>query len=156
MKPLQLVVAVADNGAIGLHGKLPWHIPEDLKHFKRLTFGHAIIMGRGTWDEVGKPLPGRRNIVVTRGERTFEGAERCASLEEAIDRARETDTFPFVIGGAGLFAAAIPFATRIELTEIHRAPEADTFFPAWDRSAWRETSRTAAETEGVEFVVLER
>lgn len=156
MKPLVLVVAIADDGAIGLRGKLPWRIPEDLKHFKDVTMGHAIVMGRATWDEVGKPLPGRRNIVVSSSGRTFEGAECYGSVEEAIEKARATDPAPCVIGGSKIFEATLPIATRIELTEVHRQVEADTYFPKWDRSAFRETSRRKAETEGVEFVVLER
>ena len=156
MKPLCLVVAIADDGAIGLNGKLPWKIPEDLKHFKAVTLGHAIIMGRATWDEVGKPLPGRRNIVISNSGRTFEGAECYGSLPQAIEKARETDDQPCIIGGSRIFAEALPLATRIELTEVHRKVEADTYFPTWDRSAFRETSRRPAETEGVEFVVLER
>lgn len=155
--PLTLVVAVADGGAIGLGGQLPWRIPEDLKHFKRVTMGHAVIMGRKTWDEVGRPLPGRRNIVVSRTPGlALEGAEVAPSLEEAIALARRTDDAPCVIGGSAIYAAALPVATKIHLTEIHREVEADTFFPPFDRSAWRETERRAGESEGVEFVTLER
>lgn len=154
---LALVVAVADNGAIGLRGKLPWRIPEDLKFFKNVTMGHAIIMGRKTWDEVGKPLPGRRNIVVSRQPGlVLEGAEIAASLEDAIALARQTDDEPFVIGGSTIFAAALPIATKIYWTEVHREVEADTFFPPFDRAGWRETSRRKGESEGVEFVTLER
>lgn len=155
--PLTLVVAVADDGAIGLRGRLPWRIPEDLKHFKRATMGHAIIMGRKTWDEVGRPLPGRRNIVVSRqaGLR-LEGAEVVGSLEAAIALARQTDPEPCVIGGSAIYAEALPLATKILLTEVHREVEADTFFPPFDRSAWRETARRRGETEDVEFVTLER
>jgi dihydrofolate reductase len=155
--PLTLVVAVADDGAIGLRGALPWRIPEDLKHFKNATMGHAIIMGRKTWDEVGRPLPGRRNLVVSRqAGLTLDGAEVCGSLEEAVRRARETDPEPCVIGGSALFAEALPLATKILLTEVHRDVEADTFFPPFDRTEWRETARRQGETEGVEFVTLER
>jgi len=155
--PLSMVVAVGDNGAIGKDGKVPWRIPEDLKHFKSVTMGHAIIMGRKTWDEVGKPLPGRRNLVVTRNVGlVLEGAEVFTTLESAIAAARTTDSEPFVIGGSVLYALALPLATRIHLTEVHRSVDADTFFPPFDRSAWREVERRPAETEGVEFVTLER
>lgn len=155
--PLTLVVAVADDGAIGLGGKLPWRIPEDLRHFKRVTMGHAVIMGRKTWDEVGKPLPGRRNIVVSRQPGlALDGAEIARSVEEAIALARRTDEAPCVIGGSAIYAAALPLATKIHLTEVHRAVEADTYFPPFDRSAWRETERRRGESEGVEFVTLER
>lgn len=154
--PLVMVVAIGDNGAIGKDGKVPWRIPEDLKHFKNVTMGHAIIMGRKTWDEVGKPLPGRRNLVVSRqAGLALEGAEVFASLEAAIAAARTTDDEPHVIGGSTIYSAAMPFMTRIHLTEVHRNVEADTFF-SFDRSAWREVERRPAETEGVEFVTLER
>ena len=155
--PLVMVVAVADGGAIGCGGKIPWHIPEDLKHFKAMTLGHAIIMGRKTWDEVGRPLPGRRNLVVSRQPGlALEGAEVFGSLEEAIAAARETDPEPRVIGGSAIYEAAMPLATRIYLTEVHRQVDADTFFPAFDRSLWREVERRPGATEGVEFVTLER
>jgi dihydrofolate reductase len=154
---LTLIVAVADNGIIGKDGKLPWKIPEDLRFFKQTTMGHAIIMGRKTWDEVGKPLPGRRNIVVSRKpDLRLEGAEITSSLEDAIALAKKTDDDPFVIGGAAIFAAAIPLASKILLTEVHQSPDGDTTFPSFDRSAWRETARRKGETEGVEFVTLER
>lgn len=154
---LTLIVAVADNGAIGKDGKLPWRISEDLKFFKAATMGHAIIMGRKTWDEVGRPLPGRRNIVVSRKVGlVLEGAEVAPSLKDAIALARQTDAEPFVIGGAAIYAVALPLATKILLTEVHREPEADTFFPPFDRAEWRETARREGETEGVEFVTLER
>ena len=157
MSSLTLIVAVADNGIIGKDGKLPWKIPEDLRFFKQTTMGHAIIMGRKTWDEVGKPLPGRRNIVVSRKpDLRLEGAEVTTSLEDAIALARKTDDDPFVIGGAAIFAAAIPLASKILLTEVHQSPDGDTTFPSFDRSAWRETARRKGETEGVEFVTLER
>jgi dihydrofolate reductase len=158
MKPLVMVVAIGDDGAIGKAGKVPWHIPEDLKHFKTVTMGHAILMGRKTWDEVGRPLPGRRNLVVSRtAGLALPGAECFTSLDEAIRAARVTDDAPCVIGGSALYLAALPLATRILLTEVHRATEgADTFFPPFDRGAWREIERRPAATEGVEFVTLER
>ena len=157
MKPLAMVVAIGDSGEIGKDGKVPWRIPEDLKHFKNVTMGHAIIMGRKTWDEVGRPLPGRRNLVVTRNPGlVLEGAEVFTTLEDAIAAARTTDDEPHVIGGSTIYEAAMPLATRIHLTEVHRKVEADTFFPPFDRSAWREVQRRPAETEGVEFVTLER
>lgn len=157
MKPIVLVVAVADNGAIGKDGSLPWRIPEDLKHFKSVTMGHAIIMGRKTWDEVKRPLPGRRNLVVSRRPGLLlEGAEVFGSIEAAIEAARTTDAEPHVIGGTSLYEAALPLATRIHLTEVHRDVEADTFFPPFDRGTWREVARRQGETEGVEFVTIER
>lgn len=153
--PLVLVLAIGEGGVIGKDGKVPWRIPEDLKHFKAMTQGHAIIMGRRTWDEVGKPLPGRRNIVVSRTVRALPGAEVAASLEEAIALARQTDDEPRVIGGAVIYEAALPLATKIFLTEVTEPAEGDTFFHL-DRTGFRETARRAGETPGVVFVTLER
>jgi dihydrofolate reductase len=155
---LVLVFAVSDDGVIGKDGKLPWRIPEDLRFFKNTTMGHAIIMGRKTWDEVGKPLPGRRNIVVSRTVTELPGAEMAESLEAAIALARQTDPEPRVIGGAAILTLALPYATKIYITEVHRKVEGDTFYHL-DRTGWRETERRrGAEpgSEGVEFVTLER
>lgn len=153
--PLALVVAVSDRGVIGKGGELPWRLPEDLRHFKATTMGHAIIMGRKTHASIGRPLPGRRNIVVSRTADAFDGCELARSLEEAIALARTTDPEPRIIGGATLYDEALPLATKIFLTEVHLEVEGDTFFHL-DRAGWRETSRRAADTEGVEFVTLER
>ncbi|MBX3264491.1 MAG: dihydrofolate reductase [Labilithrix sp.] len=152
---LALVVAIADGGVIGKDGGLPWRIPEDLQHFKATTMGHAVIMGRKTHASIGRPLAGRRNIVVSRTADAFDGCELARSLEEAVALARTTDEEPRIIGGARLYEEALPLATRVFLTEVHRAVDGDAFFHL-DRSGWRETSRRAAETEGVEFVTLER
>lgn len=154
--PLVLVLAIGKNGLIGKDGKVPWHIPEDLKHFRRATTGHAIIMGRKTWDEVGKPLPHRRNIVVSRQPAlTLPGAEVVPTLEAAIALARTSDPEPRVIGGAEIYRLAMPFATKILLTEVDREAEGDTYFHL-DRSGFRETERRAGEEPGVQFVTLER
>ncbi len=154
--PLCLVLAVAKNGVIGKDGQLPWRVPEDLKHFRRSTVGHAVIMGRKTWDEVGKPLPERRNIVVSRkaGLR-LEGAEVVTSLDEAIARARTTDEEPRVIGGAEIYRLALPLATRVLLTEIQLEPEGDTFFEL-DRSGFRETERRMGDDPRAVYVTLVR
>lgn len=152
---LAIIVAIADDGVIGHHGTLPWRIAEDLRHFKDTTMGHAVIMGRNTHASIGRPLSGRRNIVVSRTADKFDGCELARSFEQAVEMARRTDREPFVIGGAALYEAALPVATRIFLTEVHRKVDGDTFFQL-DRAGWRETSRRAAETEGVEFVTLER
>jgi dihydrofolate reductase len=155
-EPLCLVLAVAKNGVIGKDGKVPWHVPEDLKHFRRSTTGHAVIMGRKTWDEVGKPLPNRRNLVVSRNaELRLDGAEVVPSLDEAIALARTTDAEPRVIGGAEIYRLALPLATRVLLTEIQLEPEGDTFFTL-DRSGFRETERRAGEDPRAVFVTLER
>jgi dihydrofolate reductase len=156
MDPLALIFAVARNGVIGRGGQLPWRIPEDLAHFKRTTMGHAILMGRKTWEETRRPLPGRRNVIITRTP-GFEapGCEVVASLEEAIALARTTDPLPFVIGGAEIFRLALPLATVIHLTEIDRDVEGDTFFHL-DRTGFVETARRKGETPDVSFVTLER
>ena len=154
---LALIVAVSKNGVIGAAGGLPWHIPEDLKYFRKNTLGHAIIMGRATWDSIGRPLPKRRNIVVSRQrDLTLEGAEVFHSLEEAIDAARAHDDEPRIIGGATIYEAALPLATRLLLTEVQRDVEGDTFFPPWDANNWREVACTPGSTEGVVFRDLER
>jgi dihydrofolate reductase len=155
-EPLCLVLAVAKNGVIGNKGALPWHVPEDLKFFRAVTVGHAVIMGRKTWSEVGKPLPKRRNLVVTRDPTLrLEGAEVVTSLEEAIALARTTDAEPRVIGGAEIYRLALPLATRILLTEIQLEPEGDTFFHL-DRSGFRETERRVGEDPRAVYITLER
>ena len=157
MQPLALIVAMSKNGTIGLGGALPWHVPEDLKHFKRITTGHAILMGRKTHESIGRPLPNRRNLVVSRTPGlVIEGCEVAASLEEAIRLARASDPEPIVIGGAELYRAALPLATRLYVTEIARDIDGDVKFPDFDPSLWRETDRRAGEAADVTFVTLER
>lgn len=155
-KPLSMIAAVAKNKVIGNKGQLPWHVSEDLKFFKAQTTGHAIVMGKKTYDSTGKPLPNRRNIVVSRTATTIEGAEVCGTIDEAIARARETDPEPFIIGGAEIYRLAMPLATRLMITEIDRTPEGDAFFPDIDAAEWKETERRAGETPGVTFVTYER
>ncbi len=155
-QPLGLVVAVARNGGIGLRNALPWRIPEDLKRFKAVTLGHAVIMGRATHESIGKPLVERRNIVVTKTLTQVAGCEIAPSLGAAIELARTTDAMPMIIGGAKLYAEALPLVTHLFLTEVERDVEADTFFPTWRRDEWREVSRTRAQTPDVFFVNLER
>jgi dihydrofolate reductase len=155
-QPLCLVLAVAKNGVIGNGGKVPWRVPEDLKHFRLATTGHAVIMGRKTWDEVGKPLPNRRNIVVSRNaDLRLDGAEVVPSLDEAIALARTTDAEPRVIGGAEIYRLALPLATRVLLTEIDLEPEGDTFFTL-DRGEFRETERRVGADPRAVFLTFER
>jgi dihydrofolate reductase len=141
---ISLILARADNGVIGSKGGLPWRLPDDLRRFKSLTMGKPCIMGRKTWESLPKkPLPGRTNIVVTR-DRAFaaEGAVAVHSFEEALARAEdENATEIMVIGGAEIFALAMPRADRIHLTEIHATPEGDVRFPAFAPQQWRETAR---------------
>jgi dihydrofolate reductase len=155
---LSLIVAVSRNGVIGANGTIPWRLPEDLKFFKRTTLGHAVIMGRKTYESIGKPLPGRRNIIVSRSlnwSGTIVGpCEIVNSLGLAITIARETDEAPFVIGGAAIYAEALPLVDRIFMTEVHRDVEGDVLFPELDASEWNEVSRK--DTTECSWVVLER
>jgi dihydrofolate reductase len=140
--PLTFIVAVSHNGVMGKDGKLPWDLPEDRAFFRDTTMGHAIIMGRRTWDERGEPLPGRRNIVVSRaGNVSGAGREVVTTIEEAIALARATDPDPIVVGGAQIFRAAFPYATRILYTAIDFDVEGDTFYPALDMTGWTVTER---------------
>lgn len=150
-----LVVAAARNGVIGKDGAIPWRLPEDMKRFKALTLGHAVVMGRKTWDSLppkNRPLPGRRNLVVTRDSGwQVEGAERVR-----LDDALKGDVF--VIGGAEIYRAALPRADRIELTEVQGDFDGDAHF-TFDRAQWRETARedrVSADGVAYSFVTLER
>ena len=137
---ITLVVAVAANGVIGADNRLPWHLPADLRHFKSLTMGKPIVMGRRTWESIGRPLPGRRNIVVTRQSAyTADGAEVVHSLEAAIALCADAGEL-VVIGGAELYAQALPRAERIELTRVHGDFRGDTFFPTLDPKVWHESA----------------
>ena len=157
---ITLIAALARNGVIGKDNALPWHLPEDLKHFKQLTTGHAVIMGRKTWESLPprfRPLPGRLNIVVTRSaEYAAPGATVVHSLEEAEKvGAGETARKLFVIGGAELYAHALPLAQRLELTEIDADVEGDAYFPAFDRTEWREVKReSGVGAEGLRYAFV--
>jgi dihydrofolate reductase len=140
-----LIAAVARNGVIGARNGLPWHLPEDLKHFRTLTSGHTVIMGRKTWESIGKPLPNRQNIVVSRRAGLLIGGASVAhSLEEALSLAVREDPV-FVIGGEALYRLALPFAVLLYLTEIERDFHGDARFPAFERAAWREVARDVRE-----------
>jgi dihydrofolate reductase len=147
-----LIAAVARDGGIGHAGRLLVRIPEDLRRLKRLTLGSPVIMGRATWDSIGRPLPGRDNIVVTRNPSwQAEGALPAASLEAALTLAAGAKRV-FVIGGAALYALALPQADELDLTEVDAVYPADTFFPPWNRADFRQTSREAHETaEGLRY-----
>jgi len=155
---LYLVAAVAANGIIGANGRLPWHLPEDLRHFKRITMGHPVIMGRRTWESLPGALPGRDNIVVTR-QAGYEapGAAVAHSLQAAIALCLG-ESVAFVIGGHRLFAESLPIASGLVMTEIAREFEGDTVFPDYDRSRWKETQRERHRTaDGIryDFVLYE-
>jgi dihydrofolate reductase len=147
-----LVAAVAANGIIGANGELPWRLPEDLAHFKRLTLGHPIIMGRRTWESLKRPLPGRENIVVTRTPGySAPGAAIAGSLEGALALCIG-EPVAFVIGGSRLFEEALPIAAGLVMTEIQHDFAGDTRFPEYDRSRWKETQRERhATADGMKF-----
>jgi dihydrofolate reductase len=134
-----LVVAVASNGVIGRDNQLPWKLPDDMAYFKLVTMGHPVVMGRRTYESIGKPLPGRENIVVTHN-RAFQapGCRVVASLDEAWKAAGSAEEVS-IIGGTSLFEETLPTADRIHFTEVQAQVPGDTFFPAFDRTQWRET-----------------
>ncbi|MFI4981037.1 MAG: dihydrofolate reductase [Nevskiales bacterium] len=141
MKPrLTLVVAVSENGIIGRDGGLPWRLPEDLKHFRRLTLGNTVLMGRKTFESLGKPLEGRANWVLTR-DTAFApaGAQVFRDLDAALAASPQGELL--VIGGADLYRQTLPLASRLELTQVHAQVEGDTHFPDYDAKLWRETAR---------------
>jgi dihydrofolate reductase len=152
---LALIVAVARNGVIGAANGLPWRLPDDLRRFRALTTGHAVIMGRKTWESLPRPLPGRQNIVVTRQSGyAAAGAETAASLDDAMARARMPAP-AFCIGGGELYAVALRQADVVYVTEIGRDFAGDTWFPAFDRSQWIETAREAHRAdEGFEYAFV--
>lgn len=145
------MVAAAENGVIGHNGRMPWHLADDLKRFKRLTVGKPVVMGRKTFESIGRPLPGRHNIVLTRrpGWRV-EGATTVPNLAEAIAAAgldpRIRPDQLMVIGGGEIYALAMPIATRIALTRVHARPDGDAWFPGPDPAGWQEVAREAHET----------
>ena len=153
-----LIWAEASDRIIGSDGSLPWHLPEDLQRFKELTMGSTVVMGRVTWEslpEKFRPLPGRRNIVVTRDPAFHaEGAELAASLDAALALAGPAPVV-HVVGGAEIYALALPIADELQLTEIDAQFPADTYFPAWDRSRFAEVGREPRETpEGLRYAFV--
>lgn len=159
---VSLIAAVGKNRVIGRAGALPWHLPADLRHFKALTMGKPIIMGRRTHESIGKALQGRHNIVISRNpDFQADGASVVASLGTALALAEDDGAGEaMVIGGAEIYAEALAQADRIYLTEVADAPEGDVFFPEIDAGQWRETARARgpgnAETPAFDFVTLER
>lgn len=161
-EPLGMIAAVGKGGVIGKAGQVPWRIPEDLKHFKSTTLGHAIVMGRKTWDEVKKPLPKRTNIVVSRSELSLpEGVIVVRDVEAGIAAARAVDPSPWVIGGGEIYRLAMPFATHLSITWVDLEVEGgEAFFPAIPAD-FRETTRRAFDDassgggEGVTAVLVE-
>lgn len=157
---ISIIVAISQNHAIGKNNQLLWHLPADLKHFKDITSGHTIIMGRKTFDSVGKPLPNRRNIVVTRQPITIPGCEVVNSIEAALELCRAEEEV-FIGGGAEIYKQAMSLTDRIYLTIVHRHFDADTFFPEIDKSEWKEVSREDHQPDlknpiAYSFITLER
>jgi len=156
---LALVVAYSDNRVIGRDNALPWKLPGDLAHFKRTTLGSPIIMGRKTWESLGRPLPGRANIVISRNlQYSAPGTQVVPTLQAAMAACGAVDD-AYVIGGAQIYAQALPLAQRIIATEVHAQVEGDAFFPLLPSFAWREASRQPQPPENgyaYDFVVYER
>lgn len=156
-----LIAAMAANRVIGRNNALPWHLPADLKRFKALTMGHPVLMGRNTYESIGKPLPGRRNLVITRNRGYgAPGCEVVHSLDEALAACGDAQDV-YVIGGAELYRAALPRAHCLELTEIHAAFDGDVVFPPFAPEQWREGARETHEPGsgiafGYDFVRYER
>lgn len=149
---IALIAALARDRTIGLNGKIPWHLPADLRRFKAITVGHPIIMGRKTWESIGRALPGRRNMVLTRSHRELPGAECYRDLIDALRAAG--DTTVFIIGGAEVYAAALPLANEMYLTFVAHDGGGDTKFPEFNPADWHETYREQHPDH--EFVVLHR
>lgn len=158
---ITIVAALARNRVIGRGNRMPWHISDDLKRFKALTLGYPVVMGRKTFQSIGKPLPGRDNFVITRSSAfAAPGCRVLHSLAEALTAAQGAAEV-FVIGGAEIYALALPLADRLQLTEVDAAIEGDAYFPDFDRSIWREVSREPGSTAGpdnlhYDFVTYER
>lgn len=152
-----IVVATANGGAIGRDGDLPWHLPEDLAHFRRVTMGHTLVMGRRTWESIGRPLPGRRIVVVSSRELELpDTVERAANPTAALELALATDPDPSVVGGATIYEALLERVDHIELTRIDLdVPDADTFF-TFPEAEFVETERRAGDDPRVTYVSLSR
>jgi dihydrofolate reductase len=155
-KTITLIAAMARNRAIGLDGRMPWHLPAELQHFKRFTLGKPIVMGRKTWESLGRPLPGRQNIVVTRqAAYRAEGVDVVNALEQAIEIADGQEVM--LIGGGELYRQALPLATRMILTRVDCEPKADTWFPEWNPAEWRarEEHYASDDRNAFAFAIIE-
>lgn len=141
---LSIIVAVSENGVIGLNNQLIWRLPDDLKRFKKLTLGHPMIMGRKTFESIGKPLPGRQSIIITRDKNfSFEGTIVVHSLEDAVEEAKKTGTDEaFVIGGGDIYQQVQEISDKLYITEVHTETKGDTFFKIENPDLWQETERT--------------
>lgn len=145
---LSLIVAMAKNRCIGLNNQLPWHLPADLKRFKHITMGSTIVMGRKTYESIGRPLPGRTNIIISRNTGYRQpGCLVLDSLEEALSQGCLDDKKLFVIGGSELYEAAMPLVKAIYMTQVHQSFEGDTFFPELNSDCWQEVSRETIDND---------
>ncbi|MDW0115419.1 dihydrofolate reductase [Sporosarcina thermotolerans] len=154
---ISLLVAVDLNRVIGVDNKMPWHIPEELKYFKEVTMGKAIVMGRKTYESIGRPLPGRLNIIITRNEGySVEGAEVLHDLNAAIERGKEYSEEVVIIGGAEIFNLSMPMADRLYITVIRNSYEGDTFFPEYNDGNWKLISESEDHhtAEGIPYSYL--
>lgn len=157
-----MVAARAANNVIGAKGHMPWHVPADYAHFKRVTVGHPLVLGRVTFESIGKPLPDRQSIVVTRDSSwSYDGVLVASSVEEALQIAESVDGYDGLVnigGGGHIYDLAMPHATHQILSEIHLSPEGDAFYPTFDEDAWRETRREEHLDEETPWVIrwLER
>lgn len=151
---LAIIVARAKNGVIGVNNTLPWRLPEDLKHFKNTTLGHPIIMGRNTWESLGKALPGRRNIVVSRNpDYEATDAEVFESIDDAIDACSGSDKV-FIIGGAQIYDEALIYVDKLIITEVDIEVDGDAYFPNVDEMLWKETSREVHHNGEIGFAFV--
>jgi len=160
---LSIIVAVSENGVIGLNNQLIWRLPDDLKRFKQLTLGHPMIMGRKTFESIGKPLPGRQSIIITRDENfSFEGTIVAHSLEEAVDEAKKSGADEaFIIGGGDIYNQVQDIADKLYITEVHTDTEGDTFFKIQKPDLWKEIEKTHHQKDekhvfSFDFVDLEK
>ena len=154
---ISLIAALSNNSVIGVKGKIPWELKEDLIHFKKITLGSAIIMGRKTFESIGKPLKERLNIVMTRNPKGLDGIEEVSSMESAIKVGLNFSENIFVIGGQSIYETFLPISTKMYLTFINIEVSGDTFFPKWDKNEWEEVSRESFKNEmkEIDYSVVE-
>jgi len=156
VRKITIIVAASENLVIGDKNVLPWYISEDLKHFKKITINHSVIMGRKTFESIGKPLKDRRNIVISRDKTLkIEGVEVVNSLDDAIFRNKDQNEI-FIIGGEQIYKMAMPFATNMHITKVYTNIEGDAFFPAFDEREWKILSQKDLESnEGLKFSFID-
>lgn len=157
---LTLIAAISSNQVIGYNKTIPWEIPEDIKYFRETTMGQTIVMGRKTYESIGKPLPGRKNIVITSSIKEIRGVQIINSPQELLKNIKNIKNEIFIIGGQKVYEEFLPFANKMHITEIDLKINGDSFFPVWNRSEWKEISRTPKKNTEAKinysFVVLER